>query len=135
MGSCLSPVLSNIFMEFFESELLPNVLDVNSCVWLRYVDDIFCILPDTTNLDELLQKLNGLHNNIKFKIEIENNNVLPFLDVTVIRNINNNLSFKIYRKPTCSNSYIHAFSSHSDNIKTGSVSNIFLRAYKFLFLY
>ena len=48
MGSPLSPVLSNFFMEYFESELLPNILDTN-IPWLRYVDDIFfsfCSLSD-----------------------------------------------------------------------------------------
>ena len=45
MGNPLSPVLSNLYMEFFEARILSNILPVN-VVWFRYVDDIFCIWPD-----------------------------------------------------------------------------------------
>ena len=38
MGSSLSPILSNLFMKYFESELVPNILNIK---WLRYVDNIF----------------------------------------------------------------------------------------------
>ena len=56
--------------------------------------------------------------------------VYRFLDTVVVRSSNNTPNFKVYRKPTHSNSYIHAFSNHSDNVKLGVISNIFLRAYK-----
>ena len=47
----------------------------------------------------------------------------------VIRN-NHRPSFKIYRKPTHSNIYIHAYASHSENIKLGTIVSLFLRAYR-----
>ena len=47
----------------------------------------------------------------------------------MIRNSSHNLDFKVYRKPTHSNTYIHAFSKHSFKIKLATISNIFLRAY------
>ena len=37
---------------------------------------------------------------------------------------------KVYRKPTHSDSYIHAFSNHSNKVKQGVIFSIFLRAYK-----
>ena len=39
-------------------------------------------------------------------------------------------NFKIYRKPTHSNLYIHSFSGHSDKIKEAAINNIFHRAYR-----
>jgi hypothetical protein len=129
MGSCLSPVLSNIFMEYFESELIPTI-NCNIVTWYRYVDDVFAVLPSDTNFDVVLTQLNSLNPSIKFKIEKETNNMLPFLDLCVMRTESNLPKFKIYRKPTHSNMYIHAFSSHTDNIKIGAISNIFLRAYR-----
>ena len=42
MGSPLSPVLANIFMEMFETELLTNVTG-RPLLWLRYVDDVFAV--------------------------------------------------------------------------------------------
>ena len=80
--------------------------------------------------ETFLLKLNSLHPSINFKIEIENQNSLPFLDVLVVRSPTNYPKFKVYRKPTHSNSYIHAFSNHSIDVKLGVISNIFLRAYK-----
>ena len=64
---------------------------------------------------------------IKFKIEIENNNCLPFLDTLVIRN-NGQLKFDVYRKPTAVDSYIHFFSNHHISVKKSVFSCMFLRA-------
>ena len=128
MGSPLSPVLANIFMEYFESELLPRILD-NNITWLRYVDDVFAVVPCSFDIQNFLESLNSLHPSIKFKVEIENNNALPFLDTLVIRSHNGYPKFKVFRKDTHSDSYIHAFSNHSITTKLGVMSNLFLRAY------
>jgi hypothetical protein len=128
MGNCLSPVLSGVFMEFFEKELLPSIVDFD-IIWYRYVDDIFAIVPDNINVQMFLQKLNSLAPSINFKIETEKEKCLPFLDTLIIKN-ENKLNFKVYRKPTHSNMYVHSFSNHSDKIKKGAINSIFLRAYK-----
>ena len=129
MGSPLSPVLSNIYMEYFEKHLLPSIVDFE-IIWFRYVDDVFAIIPNNVNIDAFLNSLNNLSHSIKFTTEKEANNCLPFLDVQVMRGNNNRPCFKVYRKPTHSNLYIHAFSGHSNNIKEGAINNIFQRAYK-----
>ena len=130
MGSPLSPVLSNIFMEFYERNLLPNILNLSNTIWFRYVDDIFSCLSSSIDIDQILSQLNSLHSCIKFKCEKEVDNSLPFLDTLIIKDSNySKPKFKVYRKPTHSNSYIHSFSHHSNNTKTGTIVNIFLRAY------
>ena len=64
----------------------------------RYVGDTFCYVKiDTVN--DLLDKLNGFHQNIQFTYELENNNKLSFLDVLLIRN-KDAIETTIYRKPT-----------------------------------
>lgn len=40
MGSSLGPVLVNLCMGMFESELPPSIL-LSDTIWFRYVDDIF----------------------------------------------------------------------------------------------
>ena len=45
MGNPLSPVLANIYMEFFEINLLPRIITFE-LIWYRYVDDIVCLLPE-----------------------------------------------------------------------------------------
>ena len=44
MGSPLSPVLADIFMEEFENSSL-NTTDLQPNMWLRYVDDTFVVWP------------------------------------------------------------------------------------------
>ena len=51
----------------------------------RYVDDTFLLFRDKYQADRFLEYANGLHPNIKFTIEYENNDKLPFLDILVTR--------------------------------------------------
>ena len=44
--------------------------------------------------------LNSCHSNIKFTIELEQNNAIPFLGILVTRNQNNTFMISIYRKKT-----------------------------------
>ena len=119
-------------MECFESELLSTVANGLEITWFRYVDEIFALLPNDLNVEYFLDSVNNLNVSIKFTHEIEINGTLPFLDVMVFKNSPNGFpSFKVYRKPTHSNTYIHAFSNHSDNVKIATISNIFLRAFNY----
>ena len=116
-------------MEYFESELLPNILDFN-IPWFRYVDDVFsfCSLNDH-DFNHFLQLLNSLCPSLKFQFEWENNGELPFLDV-LVRRVNGQFLFNVFRKPTHCNSYIHYFSYHEDRVKISVISSMFLRAYR-----
>jgi hypothetical protein len=61
MGSPLSPVIANFFMEDFEEKAL-NQATLKPTCWYRYVDDTFVIWPHgKDNLTEFLEHLNGLH--------------------------------------------------------------------------
>ena len=57
-------------MEFLERYLLPSIINFEF-VWLRYVDDVFAVLPDDIDLDNFLASLNRLSPSIKFTIEKE----------------------------------------------------------------
>ena len=55
--------------------------------------------------------------------------MLPFLDVMVVHDkINFNFNFKVYRKPTNTENYIHYFSYHATSTKVNVVTNLFFRA-------
>ena len=122
------PVISNLYMEFFETKILPQICNFQ-LKWFRYVDDIIVLWPLDRDVLHFLNNLNSLVPSIKFKIEQEVEHSLPFLD-TVIININNGLKFKIYRKPTHVDAYIHYFSNHHINVKRSTFSGMFLRAFR-----
>lgn len=81
------------------------------------------------NFSSFFTNLNNIHPTIKFKVEWEKDNSLPFLDTLMTRK-NGQLMFQVYRKPTNSNSYIHYFSVHDDSVKLAVISSMFLRAYR-----
>ena len=81
MGSPLSPVVANIFMEEFENEALQEA-GSKPRLWLRYVDDTFVIWSQGRDqLEDFLSFLNGRHGNIQFTMEEETDGSIPFLDV------------------------------------------------------
>ena len=128
MGNCLSPVLANLYMEYFETELLPSIFPKDIKCWFRYVDDIFCIWPSALDpiFDLFFNQLNNLSPSVSFTVEWERNGKLPFLDV-LVHNLNGNLSFSIYRKPTHSGVYLHFFSKHPQHMKLSVATGLFLR--------
>ena len=51
MGNCLSPVLSNIYMDFFFfEERIGNAIIPDDDFWVHNVDDTFAILKNTLRL-------------------------------------------------------------------------------------
>lgn len=112
MGSPLSPVLANIYMEEFEQKALATST-LKPSLWLRYIDDIFVIWPHgQSNLNTFLTHMNNQHENIKFTIEIETNNQLAFLDLMLYKKSNEELGHHLFRKKTHTNRYLHADSHH-----------------------
>ena len=129
MGNPLSPVLANLYMEFFETRLLSRIKE-DYIVWYRYMDDILCLWPCNKDVDEFLIELNTLSPTIKFTIETESCNSIPFLDVKIHRQDSGLLKTSVYRKPTNNCSYVHFYSNHHINVKKSVFISMFLRAFK-----
>ena len=54
--------------------------------WYRYVDDILAIFLGTRRqLQIFLNFINNLHKNISFTLELEDNNSINFLDLTITK--------------------------------------------------
>src|ERR1044072_5851534 len=113
----------------YESQLLPNIPLFHSIhSWFRYVDDILAIVPNNFPILPFLTHMNDLIPSIKFTYELQINNIISFLDLSIVQNNNNNLTFKIFRKPTTKNQSLHAFSDHPDYIKKNIIFNSLTRS-------
>ena len=127
MGSCLSPILAGLFLEHFESEILPLYAGKQPIFWKRYVDDVLSLVPEDFHFGQFLYFINSRYPTLKFTFEWEVDKQLSFLDV-LIHNCNSYFKFSVYRKPTHSESYLHYFSYCAPFIKFGVAQSLFLRA-------
>ena len=119
MGSPLSPVMANIYMEHFETEALKSA-PLEPSLWLRYVDDTFVLWQHQEDVTSLLTHLNSIEPAIQFTMEREKDHSLPFLDVRVERT-EHGFSTSVYHKPTSTGRYLNFESHHPDWIKRGIV--------------
>ena len=128
MGSPLSPLLAELFMDSFEQNLFQNFCTKNIVFWYRYVDDILCLFKGTKRqLDAFLNTLNSIEPNIKFTLEIEKDKAINFLDITIDHKLNNRLNFQIFRKPTYTDTIIPANSNHPYCIKMAAFHSLINR--------
>ena len=99
MGTKMAPNYANLFMGELETKLL-NLYPVKPLIWLRYIDDIFCILSGSVeNGTQFLEFFNHQHDTIKFTADISTTDI-HILDVTVQRLDTGHLTTTLYRKPT-----------------------------------
>ena len=127
MGSPLSPIVANIYMEHFETKALETAPHPPS-LWKRFVDDTFVIL-DTTHKEEFFQHINGIEEKIQFTAEnTRADGSLPFLDTLVKAKGDGNLSTSIYRKPTHTNQYLQWNSHHAIANKYSVINSLLHRA-------
>ena len=93
MGSPVGPLLANIFLSQYDSEIA-----LHSKLYFRYVDDI--VRTMIRGGENLLQFVNTLHTNLRFTLEKETaEHGLPFLDLE-LKNIGNRIVSNWYRKKT-----------------------------------
>ena len=98
MGSPVSPIVANLYMEDFEDIALSSAPNPPS-VWVRYVDDTFVKIHEY-HVDEFSSHINSIDPKIQFTIEPELEGKLPFLDLCVHVLEDGATKLTIYRKPT-----------------------------------
>ena len=79
-------------------------------------------------IDNILLALNSFHKNIKFTIEIEKDNTIPFLDIFIIRKPAK-IEITVYRKKTCTNLYMNRYSFAPKIWKWGTLKCLVQRAH------
>ena len=126
MGSPLSPVGACLYMEDLEQSKFLNIMGADS-EWMRYVDDVLVVVPENMDINERLSHLNAVNSNIQFTVEMERDGELAFLDTCIVRT-DGGFKFKVHRKPSNKEDYVHFYSAHGERVKSGIVIGFFLRA-------
>ena len=76
MGSPLSPVVANIYMDFFEKEALQS-FSLQPKWWIQFVDDTNINWSHgKENINKFLDHLNSRSDHIKFTMEVEEENTI-----------------------------------------------------------
>ena len=110
MGSPVSPIVANLYMEEVEQRALTSYNGIPPTHWFRYVDDTWVKIR-SDEVEPFTAHINSVDRNIKFTREDVKDNVLPFLDCEVCIEQDRSLSVGVYRKPTHTDQYL-LFDSH-----------------------
>ena len=129
MGSPVSPIAANIFMEALEQKAIASApLECKPKLWLRYVDDIVEII-NKDSVDNLTDHINSIDQSgsIKFTYEKEKDGKLPFLDTLIVKKEDGTVKLLVYRKPTHTDQYLNYASHHPLHQKLGVIRTLYDR--------
>jgi hypothetical protein len=122
MGAPSSSILSEVYLQHMENTKALSILTKPSIDgYFRYVDDILLIYNKyLIDINEVLALFNSLSPTLKFSLELEADNRLNYLDLTLIKNATG-FSYEIYRKPTATDTIIPRDSCHPYEHKMAAV--------------
>lgn len=97
MGSPLSPIVANLFMEYFETmSLVIAKFHLKKCK--RFIDATCVIWPHGhKKLNLFLNHLNSQSDSIKFTVMVEENGWLPFLDIVLFKMDDGSMSHQVFQ--------------------------------------
>ena len=121
MGSTVSSVIANIYMEYFESLAIPSSPTLIKW-WFRYVDDVHSATRKD-QVNQLEEHPNSIDPHIKFSTELPGTDGLPFLD-TLTKPIPNSIESTAYRKLTHTDRYLDYNSNHPISAKLSVIPTL-----------
>lgn len=128
MGNPASPSIANIVMNYLIKHTIKK-LNFIIPVLKIYVDDLVLAVPKN-KIEFVVSCFNNFNSKLKFTVEIEKHNMLPFLDVCIIRNEDGTISTDWHRKPTASGRTLNYLSNHPIHQKKNVVTNLLHKVQK-----
>ena len=129
MGAPSSSILSELYLQHMEhTRALHTLTKPRIVAYFRYVDDILLIYNrNLTDIEDILSSFNSFSSSLKFTLELEKDNKLNFLDLTLAKT-DTHFSYNIYRKPTTTDTIIPMDSCHPHEHKMAAIRYLFNRA-------
>ena len=130
MGSPVSPIVCNLFMEDLEHRAITTApADFMPQFWKRYVDDVLAKIKKHQEkaLEDHLNQVDPTKS-IQFTHEKMENNTIPMLDVKIVVLEDGSIKTEVYRKATHTNHYLHFTSHHPLSQRMGVVRTLLDRA-------
>ena len=121
IGTKFAPNYANIFMARLEENFFKK-LKFKPHIWLRYLDDTFCIWTEgLEKLKEFFNFLNKFHPSIKSTMDYSKNSI-NFLDGKLSKSESGNtLCTSLFTKPTDTHQFLHATSCYIRSIYKRSI--------------
>ena len=127
MGSPISPIVANLFMEEFEVRAIQTAKNPPK-MWKRFVDDT-CVILSSANKEEFFHHINSIDPRIQFTSEESKpDESIPFLDCLVTPQADGSIMTAVYRKPTHTDMYLHWDSYHHLAAKYSAINTLRHRA-------
>jgi hypothetical protein len=119
MGSPISTILAEIFLQNLEQKWYPNMINTRNIQYIsRYVDDVFTVCdPALSTAEAILHDHNNMHSKMLYKMETQKNEHISFLDLNIYRSPNT-IDLGVYRKLTCTDVVIPHSSNHPASHKS-----------------
>ena len=122
MGSPVSPIVANLFMEWFEESAI-QTFQYEITIWRRYVDDTMVALCDSL-LEDFTAHINSIHPAIQFTREEECDGTITMLDADIRRSPTGQLSFSVLHKHSHTDQYLQFSSNQPLQHKLGIIRTL-----------
>ena len=128
MGSCLGPTFSEYYMCYLENKVFEKYPSLKPRLYTRYVDDIFVVIDDLSDIDAIKDKFQG-ESVLQFTHEPEKDRKLAFLDC-LVEHFGESYQTSVYIKETNAGDCLNFKSICPENYKIGVIKALLHRGYE-----